>query len=165
MFNFKIYTTGNVKHHVIWVSKKYSISIHKIIYTEKAKDRYPHDHGLDFLSIILWGGYTEELFKDKYASIENGKIIKRKLGSWHIMKNSASHKVIDIKSKKSAWTLFITWNYEKNRQAYIYTPEGRMKVGEYYSALVKKGLLEKQVSINEKPSSIKNNEFYLPSDK
>jgi hypothetical protein len=158
MFKFKVYTVGDIKHHVLWVSKKYSVSIHKIIYKTWLHDEYPHDHGLDFLSIILYGGYTEELFPDKHASVKNGKIVKRRPGSWHIMKNLASHKVIKIHSKKAAWTLFITWNYEKNRQAYIYTPEGKVTPREYYGKLAEKKLIQKEMRINEKPSSVKNND-------
>lgn len=158
MFNFKVYTTGDIKHHIIWVSKKYSISIHKIIYRKWLEDEYPHDHGLDFLSIILWGGYTEELFKDKYASIKNGEIVRRRWGSWHIMRNSSSHKVIKVHPRKSAWTLFITWNYEPRRQSYIYTPEGRMTAGEYYGKLAQRKVIPKETRINQKPSAVKNND-------
>ena len=161
MFKFKVYTVGDIKHHVFWVSKKFSVSIHKIIYREWLADEYPHDHWLDFLSIILWGGYTEELFRDKHASNKDGEIVRRRWASWHIMKNSSSHKVIRVHPRKSAWTLFITWNYQKGRKAYIYTDAGPLTANEYYSNLAKEKKLQDHVMINEKPSSIKNKKFLI----
>ena len=155
MFRWKSYSTGDIQHYTIWVSKKYTVSIHKIIYREWLADEYPHDHGVDFLSIVLWGGYTEELFKDKYASFKNGEVVKRRWGSWHVMKNSASHKIIKVHPTKSCWTLFTTWNYTGER-AFVYTPDGKIRVSEYYANLIKNEKIQKGFDVSTKPSSLKD---------
>ena len=161
MFKFTRYTTGDIHRQCIWVSKRFSVSLHKIVYRKWNADEYPHDHGVDFLSIVFWGGYTEELFKDKYAQFENGEMKRRGLFSWHIMRDTSSHKVISVHPRKTARTLFITWNYKPGRTAYVYTPEGPINAADYYYKLAKDKILEKENRINTKPDSIKNNKHIV----
>jgi hypothetical protein len=72
------------------------------------RENYFHDHGCDFFSLILRGGYGEDV-RDP-ADFDIPMIRYRGLLSMHIMRNKRVHRVIG--NKPGTLTLFITFNHQ-----------------------------------------------------
>jgi len=105
---------SNVKYLIRWTLLRLwggrALYLHKIVGSDWARE--PHDHPKDFVSIGLWGGYTEERYEHKgtgvYPSV--GPVFVRmrsqrftapwfrKFPATHI------HRLL-IEPGKSAWTL------------------------------------------------------------
>jgi hypothetical protein len=126
-FGFRQHHGSPVSRLKIARNSKFTIFIHKIIPVE-LEGVYPHDHGCDFFSFGLRGGYTEELFDDPYDQTKS-KIIYRGAGKGHIMRNSQAHKFVSL-SRDNVYTLFITWNFV-GRKAWLFTPEGPITFEEF----------------------------------
>lgn len=113
-----------------------------------------HDHPWEFLTIVLWGGYTEVRADAQHAREDHCYIIfNRSLHAEHRkpfrprrMRLSEAHRVTDI-VRKTSWSLVLTgplrrdWGfYTRSRgwvdhETYEHTPEGAsrdMKWGSNY---------------------------------
>lgn len=88
-----------------------AVRIHEILRSDSGRD--PHDHPWSFLTIILKGGYYEQLFDDDGTLVSTtwhgpGSVLFRRAGTWH--------KLI-LPKGKTATTLFIsgqkrcTWGF------------------------------------------------------
>lgn len=104
-------------------NKWFSFKVHHILLSD---DDCLHDHPWAFISILLWGSYTEAAFdydgKDK--ADENGNYFKlRKYSVGNILYRKAlwAHKLI-LKPGKTVWSLVIT--FKKCREWGFFTPKG-----------------------------------------
>jgi hypothetical protein len=81
--------------------KKLHIRLHTILSEDKSP--YLHNHPFYFISIILKGGYVEELL------LKNGEIkhIKHKIGSIIVRTPNDYHRILSINGETK--TFFITW--------------------------------------------------------
>lgn len=66
-------------------------------------DRDPHDHPWNFTSIILRGGYTEEVFDNQYECLE-GAYRKPRRNTWkrwsiHKMTTEKAHRILTVEPK------------------------------------------------------------------
>ena len=108
-------------------TKWFSVSIHKISGPDP-EWLAPHDHGCDFFSLILSGGYTERIYVHPELGLNRTKDRTHKPWSGHILRNQYAHRVIAAKPTK---TVFITWNH-LNRRPMAYTPMGHLAYKDYY---------------------------------
>ena len=120
---------GEIEFMTLLTTKTMSISIHRISKVD-IDTLWPHDHGLDFLSIGLTGRYTEELYLTPATDLSNKVVKTWKAGSAHVMRNNRAHRIIEA-TEKPSYTLFLTWNY-KGEKTKMYTKHGYMSAGEYY---------------------------------
>jgi hypothetical protein len=109
-------------------TSKFSVSINKIISAD-AVSTLPHDHACDFASIVLWGRYTEKVYKDYLNNPNDVKKRSFRIFSFHKFLHNWAHIIIEC---KNAYTLFVTWNHQ-GRKPYIYTPDGAVTFQEYFS--------------------------------
>jgi hypothetical protein len=79
---------------------KLHIRIHKI--TDKDQTDLYHNHPFHYLSIILWGGYTESRLKDFTEVLNSYGFL-----SFIFRKSSSFHKILSI--KKQTYTLFFAY--------------------------------------------------------
>lgn len=92
----------------------FGIYLHKIHREDTDPD--PHDHPWWFASIVLSGGYAEEVFPDKF--LPDWKIRWRSRGSLRMTRRKASHRITHIYG--SLWTLVFTgprrssWGFFRN---------------------------------------------------
>lgn len=130
----KIYKPRYLKHSTFSefrfiFTSKFSVSIHRIESADPLRS-FPHDHGCDFYSFILKGGYGEKFYKNIANGANNSIDRKFKLFSSHIFRGHSAH--IITQCKKITYTIFITWNHD-TRPPLIYTPDGAVTFGEYFS--------------------------------
>lgn len=92
-----------------------SVFVHWIY--EPDTDRYPHDHPWPFCSLVLRGGYTEEIYKSL-----DGKSYQRQHGvlSAHFMPIGMAHRITHLNGK--VVTLIITGR--RLRTWCFWTPDG-----------------------------------------
>ena len=129
----EIRSKENVLHFKRWnilSTKWFSIYIHKIY--KHDEDLHPHSHPWDFISIILFGGYTEKLYQFIYDFVRqsNYQEIERSIFSFAIRKKSDFHKVVSLKKDKPVTTLVIAWNRTDGEWGYL-TESGYKKHTEY----------------------------------
>jgi hypothetical protein len=90
----------------------FSIYVHRILASDE--DAHFHDHPWDFVSLILWGAYSEVWVKSPHWSLPRTRLAKPGTLIWH--HHSDAHK-LTLKSKV-VWTLVLTgphkydWGYQ-----------------------------------------------------
>ena len=123
----KHYDFGTFHQYRIINTSKFSISINKIIDPDSIST-VPHDHACNFFSWILWGSYTEKLYKNYLSNPEDIQYRKFKTFTWHKFLHNWAHIIVEC---EGVYTLFITWNHKK-RKPYLYTPEGPFTFADFY---------------------------------
>lgn len=103
-------------------TKWFSVFLHK--FTHPDLDRDPHDHPWSFLSIILWGGYTEAV----YTNMGAYTVAELKTRKWFSFKHWwTPHQVLEVKNP--TWTLVFAG---KNRGTWgFHTKDGWVPEPEY----------------------------------
>ncbi|MFG1858474.1 hypothetical protein ACGFJT_42045 [Actinomadura geliboluensis] len=102
----------------------FSILIHRI--QQDDLDRAPHDHPWPFASLILWGGYCEQVWDDP-ARLDTSRTRTRKPGSLRTIKLHQAHQITELRG--DVWTVVLagrhcgTWRF--------WTPEGPIDWREY----------------------------------
>lgn len=99
----------------------FNIYIHNILRSDE--DAHPHDHPWNFLSFVLWGGYSEEwrpanedwMFRKGFSLYKS----KRRPGTFVYHNAKDFHKLTLLKG--SAWTLVFTFG--KRRPSWGYQTE------------------------------------------
>ena len=123
-----------IRHYVLLKTKRFTVSVNRLTRDARFEDIYPHDHGSDFFSVALRGGYTEELFRDPATNWTTGERIVRRFPSAHKMDYRHAHKADvthPVGRQRVAWTLFVTWNYQGTRSR-VWTEDGPIDSGEYW---------------------------------
>src|SRR5665213_1215401 len=89
---------------IAWLLQRFDISVrvHEILRSDIGNDS--HDHPFNYLTIILRGGYFEQVFDDDGELISQhwhgpGSVLWRPKKTWHRL---------DVPEGTSTWTLFIT---------------------------------------------------------
>lgn len=135
-----VYHKGHLYHadnslymgrYSLFETKYLSARVHQIATGDN--DQALHDHPWSFLSIVLSGGYVEELplmpTPCWNGNVETTRTIKRKEGSISFRPASCRHRITSV--EPYTWTLFI---YGKFKQDWgFYTKEGKI-FWEYYLA-------------------------------
>jgi hypothetical protein len=119
---------GEITEYLFVMNRFFTLSLHRLDPASEMIE-VPHDHPSDFLSVGLWGWYTERLFKNPAEGLDDSRFVKRRALSFHKMKNTDAHYISEL--KPGTWTLFITWNYQ-HRRPRLYTDEGMMEAHEFY---------------------------------
>lgn len=102
-----------------------------------------HDHPWTFVSIVLWGGYTEQraLCREApllaqtaecYPTCRRGVEVERRPGSIKVMRLDECHTIIRLHRRRS-WTLVI--GGPRRRSWGFYLPTGYMSEAEYDSSV------------------------------
>jgi hypothetical protein len=102
-------------------AKLFNIYLHQFIRGDM--DRCLHDHPWDFISIVLWGGYWEEMWAGKFW---------RRPGSILFRRAKTAHRVT-LDPGKRAWSLVITG--PKVRPWGFWEPSGWVKWKPNYSPI------------------------------
>lgn len=79
----------------------FGVLLHKIIRPDE--DPVPHDHPWSFATLILRGGYTEEVMTDAWYRID-----KWGIGSVHRFKRGMYHRILALRGGGPCWTLVLT---------------------------------------------------------
>lgn len=98
-----------------------------------------HDHPWWFVSIVLWGGYTEQralqreapgfaLIADRYPTCTRGIVERRRVGSVKTMRLDECHTITELHAR-SCWTLVI--GGPRRRSWGFYMPDGYLSEFEY----------------------------------
>ena len=96
------------KRWSIWSTRWFNIYLHQI--NEADLDEDMHDHPWSFWSIILWGGYQEQL-KDS--------LVNRRFLHMAYRKKNTPHKILRL--FRRTWTLVVTgpgdrvWGYDTDK--------------------------------------------------
>lgn len=103
---------GDYMHRWILETPWFTIRLHHILRSDE--DRALHDHPWDFVSLILWGGYTEvtQWYSPKGVDGLSGPrydYFYRRFGPGNIIRRKASdlHR-LELPEGKTAWTLVFT---------------------------------------------------------
>jgi hypothetical protein len=109
-------------------NRKFTVAIHKIAGPDEEWLR-PHDHGCDFFSLILRGGYVEAYYKNPRVTLKSP--IFRHFGvlSSHILRKEEAHRIAEC--RPNTVTVFITWNYQ-DRHPMAFTERGHLLFKDYY---------------------------------
>lgn len=110
-------------------TSKFSVSIHLLPPGADPEYMAPHDHGCDFFSFMLRGGYTENVYKDPFNTLENPERKTHRRFSCHTLKNDWAHRIVEMKPNTT--TLYITWNHQ-GRRVMAFTRLGHMEYADYY---------------------------------
>lgn len=94
------------------------LRLHRIL--RRDLDRDPHDHPFDFVSIVLFGGYVEELYGIKGGKPESCETIWHTAGSVIRRKAEDAHRICYV--QPSTTTLVLTSG--KKRSWGFYTHQG-----------------------------------------
>lgn len=86
------------------------------------EDNFIHDHGCDFFSVILRGGYVEEVFPR--AGSPESFIRKRRRFSARVLRGTSAHRLLS--NSEGTITLFVTFNH-LGRPPWAYLPNGEVK--------------------------------------
>lgn len=84
-----------LKRLYILVTPIFSIMLHRIYRPDEQRDL--HDHPWNFLSILLWGWYTEQ--------VEGGDMKRRR---WFSFKKATDRHAIAVCTRKPVWSLVFT---------------------------------------------------------
>lgn len=104
----------------------FSFYIHWI--NEADSDRHPHDHPWNFWSLVLKGGYTEEIYQDSRNIGESGRSEQHwRRFSWHKMPLSHAHKITRLPGE----TVTIVVTGRRVRQFRFWTDDGPVPWHEY----------------------------------
>lgn len=77
--------------------KWFSLKLHHIVRHDYGRD--PHDHPWWFVSLILWGSYTEE-----YVG-PFGNLLRRRVRWLNLKKATGTHRIIEVHG--NVWTLVL----------------------------------------------------------
>ncbi len=100
--------------HTPW----FGVLLHKI--DSPDPDQHPHDHPWNFITVILKGGYVEDVTELLPWMTPNGEMItdqivrRKKWGwlSWHKMRLGDYHKIVRLMDKPT-WTLVLTGSRQR----------------------------------------------------
>ena len=112
--------------HTPW----FGVLLHKI--QRPDGDPVPHDHPWNFGTLILKGGYTEQVV---HRGIEGpiayrvSRLHKWKPGSYHKMRRGAYHRIVKLAGGGPCWTLVLT-GPRRGDWGFL-TPEGHIPWKEY----------------------------------
>lgn len=95
----------------------FGVYVHRI--REPDTDRHLHDHPWSFFSLVLWGGYVEEMIT---------RTVKRGFLSWAFRKASAFHRITKV--RRGTTTLFLIGR--KKRTWGFLTPTGWVRYRDYF---------------------------------
>lgn len=98
-----------------------------------------HDHPWSFLSVVLWGGYTElralsreapglAAIAERYPSADRGVVEHRRPGSIRVLRLDECHTITRL-HRRRCWTLVV--GGPRRRSWGFYLPEGWMDEGTY----------------------------------
>lgn len=82
----------------------FGIYLHKIMRPDH--DRDLHDHPWNFVPIILWGGYDEQLPGEEFRL--------RTPGSMRLVRATDSHRIDTLINDKPAWTLCLVGRHQRD---------------------------------------------------
>lgn len=106
-----IYSGGDLYMERFWVVKesplhRFSARLHKIVRSDA--DRHLHDHPFHYLTIILFGGYTE------VTENEDGIRVSRWYGPGSVVvrRATSAHRLI-LPHNSYALTLFLMWKVDR----------------------------------------------------
>lgn len=96
-----------LRRYFIWRSDMFNVYLHYIPLPDQDKTKSgsedcSHNHPWDFISFVLWGGYTEGM----YSEWNVRTTLQRKWLSFGKRKAQDFHKILDV--KPNTWTLVIT---------------------------------------------------------
>ena len=106
----------------------FTINLHGIYHEDEERDL--HNHPFDFISIVLFGSYTEKL--------NSGKTNERKIFNIAKRKSDVFHKIEKLHSKK-IFTLNLMWNRKKE---WGYLVDGKLIEHDLYRKLKNTNSLE-----------------------
>lgn len=100
--------------YILYFPNLFSVRIHHIVRPDL--DRWPHDHPWRFISIILRGGYEEEVCTpENFQAVQTpglGRIWMphriRKIRRFNHKTNTDLHRITHFARRSGAWTLVIT---------------------------------------------------------
>lgn len=103
----------------------FAVSIHWLNHPDV--EPYLHNHPVSFLSVILWGGYTEERL------ISNGKYGAHTADCthnlWNFVRTTTFHKIVDV----APGTVTLCIMGPKTQEWGFQTPKGFVSWKEYYA--------------------------------
>ena len=109
-------------------TSRFSVSVHSLAGPDPDY-MAPHDHGCDFFSFIIRGGYTENVYRNPFKTLENPEPRPHRRFSCHILRNSSAHRIVECTPR--TLTLFVTWNHQ-GRRAMAFTRLGHLSYADYY---------------------------------
>lgn len=112
--------------------RSWGLFIHRMSAPDPGQDL--HDHPWAFVSLVLWGGYTEERadtrdaplyasFAERYSTCTPGAPEQRRVGSLRVMRLDECHRITKL-TRKTCWTVVL--HGPRRRKWGFYLPNGWM---------------------------------------